>query len=223
MSRYIITPIEDEDYSCIVTVLDYMTPYQSIYDYLWSVDSLQGKKVVVDTACLGGSGLYRFFTIEVSGDIDSADSEARYVVVSGYISYLANRILRKYPKYIVSSTLPEYKKKEILEDDSLSTVLPEDSISKLLNKILPCKVLYYEEDLSGFIRMGVDTSYGILSVGRYIDNTSGKQEITMDFNSEFHGYDKITKSIQFYQSSGDKIVQVIDTIKYFLQKKYSMS
>lgn len=223
MSRYIITPIEDEDYSCIVTVLDYTPPYQSIYGYLWSVDSLQGKKVVVDTACLGGNGLYRFFSIVVDGDIDSADSEARYVVVSGYISYLANRILRKYPKYVVSSTLSEYKKKEILEDDSLSTVLPEDSISKLLNKILPCKVLYYEEDLSGFIRMGIDTSHGILSVGSNIDNTSGKREIIMDFNSEFHGYDTITKSIQFYQSNGDKIIQVIDTVRDFLQKKYSMS
>lgn len=222
MSRYIITPIEDEDYSCIVTVLDYTPPYQSIYGYLWSVDSLQGKKVVVDTACLGGNGLYRFFSIVVDGDIDSADSEARYVVVSGYISYLANRILRKYPKYVVSSTLSEYKKKEILEDDSLSTVLPEDSISKLLNKILPCKVLYYEEDLSGFIRMGIDTSYGILSVGSSIDST-GKKGITVDFNSEFHGYDTITKSIQFYQSNGDKIIQAIDTIRNFLQKKYSMS
>ena len=56
MSRYIITPIEDEDYSCIVTVLDYTPPYQSIYGYLWSVDFLQGKRVVVDTACLGGDG-----------------------------------------------------------------------------------------------------------------------------------------------------------------------
>ena len=222
MGRYIITPIEDEDYSCIVTVLDYTPPYQSIYGYLWSVDSLQGKKVVVDTVCLGGSGLYRFFTIEVSGDIDSADSEARYVVVSGYISYLANRILRKYPKYIISSTLPEYKKKEILEDDSLSTVMPEDSISKLLNKILPCKVLYYEEDLSGFIRMGIDTSYGILSVGRYIDPISGKQDITIDFSSEFHEYNSIVKSVQFYQSDGDKVIKVIDTIKDFLNKKYSM-
>lgn len=222
MSRYIITPIEDEDYSCIVTVLDYTPPYQSIYGYMWSVGFLQGQRVIVDTACLGGNGLYRFFTIVVSGDIDSADSEARYVVVSGYISYLANRILRKYPKYVVSSTLPEYKKKEILEDDSLSTVLPEDSISKLLNKILPCKVLYYEEDLSGFIRMGVDISYGILSVGRYIDPVSGKQDITIDFSSEFNGYDSIVKSVQFYQSEGDKIVKVLDTIKDFLSKKYSM-
>lgn len=222
MSRYIITPIEDEDYSCIVTVLDYTPPYQSIYGYLWSIDFLQGKRVVVDTACLGGNGLYRFFSILVSGDIDRADSEAKYEVVSGYISYLANRILRRYPTYVVSSTLPDYKKVEILEDDSLSTDTPQSSISKLLNKILPCKVLYYEEDLSGFIRMGVDTSYGILSVGRYIDPISGKQDITIDFSSEFHGYNSIAKSVQFYQSDGDKIIKVIDTIKDFLNKKYSM-
>ena len=70
--------------------------------------------------------------------------------------------------------------------------------------------------------MGVDISYGILSVGRYIDPVSGKQDITIDFSSEFPGYDSITKSVQFYQSDGDKIVKVIDTIKDFLSKKYSM-
>ena len=70
--------------------------------------------------------------------------------------------------------------------------------------------------------MGVDISYGILSVGRYIDPVSGKQDITIDFSSEFPGYDSITKSVHFYQSDGDKIVKVIDTIKDFLSKKYSM-
>lgn len=79
-----------------------------------------------------------------------------------------------------------------------------------------------DEDLSGFILMGVDTSYGILSVRRYIDPVSGKQDITIYFSSEFHGYGSITKSVQFYQSDGYKIIKAIDTIKDFLNKKYSM-
>ena len=104
MKTYEISDIEAEDYSILISLLDYR---QGILEQLSSINITRSKNkmVLVDTALVSGMNEYRFIDLPVieDGTLDLANF--KYVFPSQNIVNNSNKILARQKKFVKHSVL----------------------------------------------------------------------------------------------------------------------
>ncbi|MCP1111560.1 hypothetical protein M2150_002033 [Lachnospiraceae bacterium PM6-15] len=115
MKKYILTHIDDSEYACIVTILDYEIRLSYYLSELWFPFNAElRKKVLVDLALKSGVDEFRFvdFPICQNGKIDI--SRHAYVNVETRVESMANEVLCENSEIVNNSILSEEKKRKIL-------------------------------------------------------------------------------------------------------------
>ncbi|WP_077369860.1 type II toxin-antitoxin system RnlB family antitoxin [Anaerosalibacter sp. Marseille-P3206] len=104
MRKYLINNLDIDNFSMIITLLDYET---KISDCLKSVriSSFDSKELLVDTALCSGMNGYRFIATTLNNDGTINISDYRYVDVNPLILEKANEIIRHEPISLNNSIL----------------------------------------------------------------------------------------------------------------------
>ncbi|SRR5690606_35305551 len=104
MEKYLVNNLDADDFSMIITLLDYET---KISDCLKSikVSSFVDAELLVDTALCSGMNKYRFIATTLNNDGTININDYKYVDVNSDILEKANEIIRHEPLRLKNSIL----------------------------------------------------------------------------------------------------------------------
>lgn len=104
MQKFIINKLNVDNFSTIITLLDYET---KISDYLKSIkiSSFNSKNLLIDTALCSGMNKYRFISTTLNNDGTINIDGYKYIEVDPKILEIANEIIKKEPLSLNNSIL----------------------------------------------------------------------------------------------------------------------
>lgn len=115
MKKTILTPIQDNEYSYIITFLTFET---NVDVQLTKIKSLKNvckiKKILVDLALVSGLGEFRFVAFSLNKEGTIEPSSRKFVSPSSNIVNLSNEILAKNRIAVTTSFLPKSQKDYII-------------------------------------------------------------------------------------------------------------
>lgn len=104
MEKYIINKLVFDQYSYIITLLDYETRITECLQSI-KISSGSNKKVLIDTALCSGLNQYRFIAASLFENGTININDLKYTEVNSIILKIANEIIRQVPKSLDNSIL----------------------------------------------------------------------------------------------------------------------
>lgn len=104
MRKYLINNLDIDNFSMIITLLDYETKISECLKSV-RVSSFDSKELLVDTALCSGMNDYRFIATTLNNDGTININDYRYIDVNPLILEKANEIIRYEPISLNNSIL----------------------------------------------------------------------------------------------------------------------
>lgn len=104
MKKYLVNKLDIDNFSMIITLLDYETKISECLKSI-KISSFGCKKLLVDTALCSGMNEYRFIATTLNNDGTININEYKYVDVDSRILEIANEIIRNEPLSLNNSIL----------------------------------------------------------------------------------------------------------------------
>lgn len=124
MNQYEFNVIQNEEYSGIITILDYEISFSKTLKSTKLLKEIEGKlqpsackdtRLIFDLALLSGVNEYRFVEIRWIKDHFLIKSK-KYAMPDGKVAKIANQILAKYPEVLKNSMLSDKAIKRVIDN-----------------------------------------------------------------------------------------------------------
>lgn len=125
MKQYEFNAIQNEEYSGIITILDYEISFSKTLKSTKLLKEIEDKlqlsvckdaKLIFDLALLSGVNEYRFVEVRWIKDHFLIKSK-KYITPNDKVTKAANQILGKYPEVLKNSILPDKAIKRIINNN----------------------------------------------------------------------------------------------------------
>lgn len=116
MEQFKFNQIDNEDFSCLITVLDYeMVVVNELEKLRFPISRIAHKRILVDLALKVGMIKWRFLSIEVNSEGKIIPTSAKYEPkIDEQLIVQANKILSLNKEILKNSILTESQKEELL-------------------------------------------------------------------------------------------------------------